>query len=261
MSTSLDKDQAWVCCHLHHPRIKPECCHPHQSRIKPECVVILITQGSSLSVVIIITQESSLSVVILIIQGSSPSVVILIAEGPSLSVVILIAQGSSLSGVILISQGSSLSVVILISQGSELSALITWSKESRSSTYDSEEELSLNWLPHVVLQVKSSFHLLRLPFCGQWWTLFQTWLPLNSYLVPTQFLGSMVCLKLRPQIAIGAATRYLHMSHKLYGGRSPKFIWAQCHVMCTAVLIGWDPATPYSPAFGLVYESTIGQQR
>ncbi len=23
-----------------------------------------------------------------------------------------------------------------------------------------------------------------------------------------------------------------------YGGRSPKFIWAPCHVMCTAVLIG-----------------------
>ncbi len=28
------------------------------------------------------------------------------------------------------------------------------------------------------------------------------------------------------------------------GGRSPKFIWAPCHVMCTAVPIGWDPATP-----------------
>ncbi len=25
---------------------------------------------------------------------------------------------------------------------------------------------------------------------------------------------------------------------KCYGGRSPKFIWAPCHVMCTAVLIG-----------------------
>ncbi len=35
-----------------------------------------------------------------------------------------------------------------------------------------------------------------------------------------------------------------------YGGRSPKFIWAPCHMMCTAVLIGWDPAIP--PAFGLV---------
>jgi hypothetical protein len=28
-----------------------------------------------------------------------------------------------------------------------------------------------------------------------------------------------------------------------YGSRSPKFIWAPCHVMCTAVLIGWGPAT------------------
>ncbi len=38
-----------------------------------------------------------------------------------------------------------------------------------------------------------------------------------------------------------------------YGGRSPKFIWAPCHVMCTAVLTGWDPATPsLPPAFGLV---------
>ncbi len=29
-----------------------------------------------------------------------------------------------------------------------------------------------------------------------------------------------------------------------YGGRTPKFIWAPCHVMCVAILIGWDPATP-----------------
>jgi hypothetical protein len=33
-----------------------------------------------------------------------------------------------------------------------------------------------------------------------------------------------------------------------YGGRSPKFIWAPCHVMCTAVLIGWGPATPPLPS-------------
>ncbi len=26
-----------------------------------------------------------------------------------------------------------------------------------------------------------------------------------------------------------------------YGVRSPKFIWAPCHVMCTTVLIRWDP--------------------
>jgi hypothetical protein len=32
-----------------------------------------------------------------------------------------------------------------------------------------------------------------------------------------------------------------------YGVRSPKFFWAPCHVMCTAVLIGWDPATSPSP--------------
>jgi hypothetical protein len=31
------------------------------------------------------------------------------------------------------------------------------------------------------------------------------------------------------------------------------FIWDPCHAMCTAVLIGGDPATPPSPpAFGLV---------
>ncbi len=35
-----------------------------------------------------------------------------------------------------------------------------------------------------------------------------------------------------------------------YGGRFPKFIWAPCHVMCTAVLIGW--LRPPLPAFGLV---------
>jgi hypothetical protein len=38
-----------------------------------------------------------------------------------------------------------------------------------------------------------------------------------------------------------------------YGGRSPKFIWASCHVMCTAVLIGRNPRNSLPPpAFGLV---------
>jgi hypothetical protein len=44
-----------------------------------------------------------------------------------------------------------------------------------------------------------------------------------------------------------------------YGVRSPKFIWAPWG---TAVLIGWDPATPaIPPAFGLIYEGAIGQPR
>jgi hypothetical protein len=30
-----------------------------------------------------------------------------------------------------------------------------------------------------------------------------------------------------------------------------KFIWAPCHVVCTAILIGWQPKHP-PPAFGLV---------
>ncbi len=33
-----------------------------------------------------------------------------------------------------------------------------------------------------------------------------------------------------------------------YGVGSPKFIWAPCHVMCLAVLIGWDPVNPPSPS-------------
>jgi hypothetical protein len=31
--------------------------------------------------------------------------------------------------------------------------------------------------------------------------------------------------------------------------------------MCTAVLIGWNPAIPPPPVFGLIYEGTIGQPR
>ncbi len=38
-----------------------------------------------------------------------------------------------------------------------------------------------------------------------------------------------------------------------------RFIWAPSHVMCTAVLIGWDPATPHPPQMGLAYEGAIGQ--
>jgi hypothetical protein len=32
-------------------------------------------------------------------------------------------------------------------------------------------------------------------------------------------------------------------------------------LLCTPVLIGWDPVTPYPPAFGLIYEGAIGQPR
>ncbi len=46
-----------------------------------------------------------------------------------------------------------------------------------------------------------------------------------------------------------------------YGVRSPKFNYLGS--MCTAVLIGGDPATPppSPPAFGLIYEGAIGQPR
>jgi hypothetical protein len=49
-----------------------------------------------------------------------------------------------------------------------------------------------------------------------------------------------------------------------YGVRSPKFIWAPCHVnSCTHWLRLRDPATPppLPHAFGLMYEGTIGQPR
>jgi hypothetical protein len=49
---------------------------------------------------------------------------------------------------------------------------------------------------------------------------------------------------------MGASCRSggVHPTHRLN-----KFIWAPCHVMCKAVLIGSVPATPPpSPAFGLV---------
>jgi hypothetical protein len=36
-----------------------------------------------------------------------------------------------------------------------------------------------------------------------------------------------------------------------YGDRSPKFILAPFHVMCTAVLIGRAPATPLPPSPGI----------
>ncbi len=42
-----------------------------------------------------------------------------------------------------------------------------------------------------------------------------------------------------------------------YGGISLKFILAQCHVMCTAVLIGWHPATPLSPRNGDSYTRAL----
>ncbi len=42
-------------------------------------------------------------------------------------------------------------------------------------------------------------------------------------------------------------TGFVNRVKAVASGRSPKFIWAPCHVMCTAVLIGWDPATPSLP--------------
>jgi hypothetical protein len=50
-----------------------------------------------------------------------------------------------------------------------------------------------------------------------------------------------------------------HMTN-MYVGRSPKFIWALCHVMCTAALIG--PATsPIPPHWDSYTRGAIGQQR
>jgi hypothetical protein len=46
-----------------------------------------------------------------------------------------------------------------------------------------------------------------------------------------------------------------------YGVRSPKFIWAQCHVMWTAVLIGCVPATTPPPHLGSYTRGAIGQLR
>ncbi len=46
-----------------------------------------------------------------------------------------------------------------------------------------------------------------------------------------------------------------------YRVRTLKFIWAPCHVMCTAVLIGWDLATPPPPHSPRITRGAIGQQR
>ncbi len=54
---------------------------------------------------------------------------------------------------------------------------------------------------------------------------------------PTRILSSLGTVQSHVDYTLGVK----------YGGRSPKFIWTPCHVMCTAVLIGWDPATPSLP--------------
>ncbi len=46
-----------------------------------------------------------------------------------------------------------------------------------------------------------------------------------------------------------------------YGGRSPKFICAPCHVLCTATYWLRLRNLTYPPALGLVYKGAIGQQR
>ncbi len=63
----------------------------------------------------------------------------------------------------------------------------------------------------------------------------------------------------RPYIRVN----YGHNVNTYRRSRSPKFIWAPCHVMCTAVFIGWDPATPPPPpASGLICtRGAIGQKR
>jgi hypothetical protein len=57
--------------------------------------------------------------------------------------------------------------------------------------------------------MKSPFHLVRLTFYGQWGTLLQTLFRLDSYLVPTQFLASMVRLKFRPLIFRGVKLAFI----------------------------------------------------
>jgi hypothetical protein len=56
------------------------------------------------------------------------------------------------------------------------------------------------------------------------------------YLHPVTYFMAVMCETLG-KIDEGSTHRYLSAWVK-YGGRSPKFIWAPCHVMCTDVLIG-----------------------
>ncbi len=47
-----------------------------------------------------------------------------------------------------------------------------------------------------------------------------------------------------------------------YGFGSPKFIWAPCHVMCAAVIIGWDPTIlPIPPHLDSMRTVLISQDR
>ncbi len=52
---------------------------------------------------------------------------------------------------------------------------------------------------------------------------------------------------------------YVLYSWVKYGVRSPKFIWLLA--IAVIIVIGWDPATTPSPAFGFIYEGAIGQPR
>ncbi len=56
---------------------------------------------------------------------------------------------------------------------------------------------------------------------------------------PAQVLEEGGETRLAGRLAATRSSRQHQLQHRLkYGGRSLKFIWAPCHVTCTAVLIG-----------------------
>jgi hypothetical protein len=59
------------------------------------------------------------------------------------------------------------------------------------------------------------------------------------------------------QCGVARFGRHRPYPYVKYGVGSPKYNCAPCHVMYTAVLMGWDPELPPSPALGLVYEKLM----
>ncbi len=78
---------------------------------------------------------------------------------------------------------------------------------------------------------------------------------------PQNYYCMTMCVSAECAAGGGEMLGWKHIQVK-YGVRSPTFIWAPCHVMCTDVVIGWDPRnSPLPPHLGSYTRGAIGQQR
>ncbi len=108
-----------------------------------------------------------------------------------------------------------------------------------------------------------SFAYFTLIFASDFWCFASKWIMWNQAFF--RFLANKIFASIQISLPKRKWGRTLMLNNRNY--RVPHRLNMDLDIqslfwrLCTAVLIGWEKATPPSPAFGLIYEGAIGLPR